>query len=102
MKRRFTKYPEVISASTENDYSEYYGIIAVPDYIKDDPLVQVLIGWVESGRMNGMDEWGAMNMLGGYLRNEKVYISDVADVIIEVWYNHPDIKNFDKLVRLGV
>ena len=103
MKKTYTVVPQsYVSADSEGDYSEYYGRIAVRDSVKNSELVQKLISWVETGTMNGYDEWGAMNFLGGYLRNEKVYIKDVEDAIIEVWYNHPEIKNFDKLVRLGV
>lgn len=103
MKKTYTVVPQsYVSADSEGDYSEYYGNVAVPDYIKNSDLVQKLIAWVEKGTMNGYDEWGAMSFLAGYLRNEKVSISEVQDSIIEVWYNHPEIKNFDKLVRLGV
>ena len=101
MKRQFTKYPSTISASTR-DYSVYYGNVAVDSEIKESDLVKQIISFVEKGSLNGYNEWDAMNFLGGYLRNEQVYIRDITRSIIEVLYNHPEIKNYDKLVRLGV
>ena len=102
MKRTFTKYPQSVLASVDDDYSIYYGNIAVDSEIKESDFVKQIISFVEKGTLNGYNEWDAMNFLGGYLRNKQVYIRDITRSIVEVWYNHPEIKNFDKLVRLGV
>lgn len=100
MTRKFTKYPT--NYVRANDYSEYYGNIAVSDYIRDSELVQYLVDCVESGSMNGYDEWGAVNFLAGHFGDTKVNLHEIDEAITEVWYNRPEIQNFDKLVRLGV